>query len=85
MASKYSKALPFLVLLIVISTIAAEVYYNTEIDLEEFIPVLTAIGVGGAAKSAIQHAAQVRKEIPQNIDDKIRQGLRRILTGDDKK
>jgi len=63
MTAKSSRALPFIVLAIVVLTLVAEEVYDTDIDLESYLPLLVAIGIGGAAKSAITKAAQVKTEV----------------------
>ena len=63
MTSKSSKTLPFIVLGIVVVTIVAEQAYGINIDLESYLPLLVAIGIGGAAKSAITRAATAKTEV----------------------
>ena len=63
MTSNSSRTLPFIVLSIVVVTLVIEEVYDTNIDLESYLPLLIAIGIGGAAKSAITKAAQAKNEI----------------------
>ena len=79
MTSNSSKAIPFVVISIVVLTISAEVYYDTEIDLEAFLPLLVPLGIGGAAKAAIENAAQARKALPKNSEDIIREEIKKNL------
>jgi len=72
MTSNSSKSLPFIVLAIVGLVFVVEAAYEIDINLEEVAPILTAIGVGGAAKAAIERAGSVRKAIPDNIKEIIR-------------
>ena len=72
MASNSSKAIPYLVLAIIACTIIAEGSLEIDIDLEVYIPVLAAMGVSGAALSAVKSAATARKLIPKDIQDLIR-------------
>ena len=72
MTSTSSKSLPFIVLGIVFTLFVAEAWYDIDIDVEQFTPVLVAIGVGGAAKAAVEKAGAVRKAIPDNIKQIIR-------------
>jgi len=78
MSSK-SKSLPFIVLAIVALSLAAEVYYEIEIDLAQVMPVLIAIGIGGAAKKAIEKAAEARKAIPANFEELIKKEIAKVL------
>ena len=63
MTAKSSRTLPFIVLGIVVVTLVAEEVLDTKIDLESYLPLLIAIGIGGAAKSAITKAAAVKTEV----------------------
>ena len=65
--SKSSKTLPFIVLGILVATLLAESFYETEIDLESYLPLLVAVGIGGAAKSAITRAARAKNEVTEEI------------------
>ena len=67
MASNSSKALPFLVLIIAVGALGYEAYSGEALDLDAYVPILTAIGIGGAAKSAITKAAAVKKIMPAEI------------------
>ena len=78
MTSK-SKSLPFLVLAIVALSLLAEVYYEIEIDLNQIMPVLIAVGVAGAAKKAVEKAAEARKAIPKNIEELIKKEIEKVL------
>ena len=79
MTSVSSRALPFIVMAILAGTIGLEAAYDIDIDLESYLPLLVAVGIGGAAKSAITKAAQARSTIPSNIEDKIKEEIRKII------
>ena len=80
--SKSSKTLPFIVLGILAVTLLAESYYDTDIDLESYLPLLVAIGIGGAAKSAIQKAAKAKNELNQEIKDAIKTEVQNLKPKD---
>ena len=63
MTAKSSRLLPFIVLGILVGTLITEQVYNIEINLQDYLPLLVAIGIGGAAKSAITRAAQAKAEV----------------------
>ena len=63
MTAKSSRTLPFIVLSIVVLTLVTEAAYDIQIDLESYLPLLIAIGIGGAAKSAITRAATAKSEV----------------------
>lgn len=78
MTAKSSRILPFIVLGIVIVTLAAEEVYDTQIDLESYLPLLVAIGIGGAAKSAITKAAVAKSEVDKlKLVDEIKTQLKK--------
>ncbi len=78
MTKKYNQALPFIVLAIVGLTLYAEVTYEIEIDINEYIPVLTAIGVGGAAIKVAEKAGAMRKALPANIEKLIKDDITKL-------
>ncbi len=80
--SKSSKTLPFIVLGILAVTLLAESYYDTDIDLESYLPLLVAIGIGGAAKSAIQKAAKAKNKLNQEIKDAIKTEVQNLKPKD---
>ena len=78
MTKKSSRAIPFVVLAIVIVTIVVEETQNTKIDLESYLPLLVPLGVAGAAKSAITRAATAKSEIDKlKLVDEIKTQLKK--------
>ncbi len=77
MASKASKAIPYVVLVIVIGTLGYEAYTGDTLDLETYLPILIAMGVGGVPLAAIKKAVEVRKSIPTTMQDQIRDEIRK--------
>ena len=84
MTQPYNQALPFIAIGIVGLVLLAEVAYDIEIDIEAYMPVLVAIGVGGAAKTAIERAGALKKAIPQEIQKIIKDEIRKNLPKDEK-
>ena len=82
MTSASSKAIPFVVIAIVVGSIGVEVIWDTEVDLESFLPLLVPLGITGAAKSAIESAAKARKALPKNIEDIIREEIKNKIPAD---
>lgn len=78
MTSNSSKAIPYIVLLILITTIFAEGYFGIDIDLESYIPILIPMGLGGAGLAAIKAASEARKKVPTEIEDLIKDQARRL-------
>lgn len=79
MASKSSKSIPFLVLAIVVFTMIAEVHYGVNIDLEQALPVLLALGVSGAGLSAVKSASHARKSLPADFEKIIKEEIKKGL------
>lgn len=77
--SPTSKSIPFIVLAIVGLTLVAETYYEIEIDVEAFVPVLTAMGVGGAAIKIVQDASASKKAIPENVKDLVKDEIGKMI------
>ena len=77
MTAKSSRTIPFIVLGIVVVTLVAEEAFNMKINLEDYLPLLVALGIGGAAKSAIVKAAGAKSELDKlKIYDNVKKKLK---------
>jgi len=81
MASNSSKAIPYVILAIVALSLVGEVYLDTTIDLESYLPLLVAMGLGGAGLSAVKKASEARKQLPKNIEDIVKAKIEEIKNG----
>lgn len=79
MTSTSSKVLPFLAILIMFGAILFEGYYGIELDLQTLVPIVVTLGGAGAAKAAIEKAAEVRKAIPPQIQSIIDEELKKLV------
>ena len=79
MAAVSSKGIPYFVLIIVVAALGYEAYSGTALDLEQFIPLLTAMGIGGAVLSGVKSAAKIKQIIPQDIKDRIATEVRKVI------
>ena len=68
MTKASSRVIPFIVIAIVGLALLYEAETGKRVDIEAYMPVLVALGVGGAAKSAIQRAADAHKGITSSPD-----------------
>ena len=75
MASNSSKALPYLVLLIVFFSLVVEVRYDVDVDLAQILPFLIAIGVTGGAIKAVKEASKIKKILPDDLKKTIQELL----------
>ena len=82
MASNSSKALPFVTLIIVVLALGYEAYSGTDVDLEAFLPLLMATGLGGAGLAAVKHAANAKKALPQSIKNQVKTEVDKIFKRD---
>ena len=71
--------IPFIVMAIAVTAFAVEAAYDIELDLEALIPILAPMGVAGAAKSAIENASALRKALPENVEEIIRDEVGKIV------
>jgi hypothetical protein len=62
MASKSSKALPYIAVFAVIGLGLIEALFDVNIPLEEMTPVLVTVGIGGAGLAAVK-AVSIGKKI----------------------
>lgn len=81
MTTNTSKSIPFIVLAIVVGTLALETVYDIEINIEEVIPILTAMGVAGVPLAVAKKAFEARKAIPTSIEDRIKEEIDKKLKG----
>ena len=63
MTSLTTKAIPFLVILLVAGTLAVETSCECEIDLESYMPLLTAMGLAGVPYTVVKRAIDAKKAI----------------------
>jgi len=63
MTSLTTKAIPFLVILLVAGTLAGEYACTCEIDLETYMPLLVAMGLGGIPLTIVRKAIEAKKAI----------------------
>jgi len=78
MTKAYNQALPFIVLAVVGAALYAEVAFEIVIDFEAYIPVLTAIGVGGAAIKVAEKAGAMRKVLPGDMEKLIKDEIAKL-------
>ena len=79
MVSKSSKPLPYIVLFIVIAALGYEAYSGTSVDIEAYIPLLIAMGIGGAGLEAVRSAAKAKKAIPSEVESRIKTELKQKI------
>lgn len=63
MSSKTTKTIPFLVILLVAGVLAGENACDCNIDLESYMPLLTAMGLGGIPLTIVKRAIDAKKAI----------------------
>ena len=79
MASNSSKAIPYVVLVILALTLVGEATFEIDIDLETYIPLLVAMGLGGAGLSAVKKASEARKQLPKEVESLVVSKLKDVL------
>ena len=80
MVSQTSKTIPFIVLAIVGISLLADVAYDVDLDIEVFIPVLTAMGVGGAAIKIVENASAAKKSLPDNVKNIVKDEIKKVVS-----
>ena len=63
MTSLTTKSIPFLVILLVAGTLAGEYACGCAIDLETYMPLLVAMGIGGIPLTIIKKSIEAKKAI----------------------
>lgn len=69
MASKSSKALPYIVLAVAVLLAVYEAETGKVVPLETIIPILAPIGVAGAVKSAVEKVAEAKKIAKKAVEE----------------
>jgi hypothetical protein len=63
MSNQTTKLIPVFVIMLVMGTLGAETYCSCDIDLESYLPLLTALGLGGIPLSIIKKSIEAKKTI----------------------
>lgn len=63
MTSNTTKAIPLLVILLVAGVLSVETVCECAIDLEAYLPLLTAMGLGGIPLTVARNAIEAKKSI----------------------
>ncbi len=71
-------SLPFIVLALAVGMVAYEGYADVEIDVETIMPLLVAVGIGGAAKKTIEKAFAAKASLPQFVKDQVRAEVEKL-------
>lgn len=75
MTSKSSRALPYFAMLIVFLALVVEVHYAVDVDLEQVLPFLIAIGVTGGAIKAVKEASRFKKSLPDEFKNNLKEQI----------
>ena len=63
MSSLTTKAIPFLVILLVSGTLAFETACECDIDLESYLPLMIAMGLSGIPYTLVKKSIEAKKAI----------------------
>ena len=64
---KKNHSLPFIVIAVAVIMVVCEGILKVEIDVEAIMPLLVAIGIGGAAKKAVEKAFAAKDALPDAL------------------
>ena len=78
MTKASSRALPYFSLAILVVILFLEAFWDKQIDLETYMPLLIALGVTGAAKSAVERAAKAKSAMPEELSGAIKSEIGKI-------
>ena len=70
--AKKNHSLPFIVIALAVGMVAYEGYTDTELDVETLMPLLIAVGLGGAVKKTVEKAFAAKAALPQAAKEGIR-------------
>ena len=75
---KKNHSLPFIVIAVAVIMVAYEGHTGVEIDVETIMPLLVAIGIGGAAKKAVEKAFATKDALPESFKNAIKAEVEKI-------
>ena len=78
--AKKNHSLPFIVLALAVGMVAYEGYAEVEIDVETIMPLLVAVGLGGAVKKTVEKAFAAKASLPSSVKEQIRDEVRKATT-----
>ena len=67
-----------MVLTLTFAAISVEGYYDIEIDLEPYMPLLITMGIGGSAIKIAKQVNEAKQKIPQEIQSSIREEVSKL-------
>ena len=62
---KKNHSLPFIVIAVAVIMVVCEGIFPIELDIQTIMPLLVAIGIGGAAKKAVEKAFATKDALPE--------------------
>ena len=78
--AKKNHSLPFIVIALAVGMVAYEGYTDTELDVETIMPLLIAVGLGGAVKKTVEKAFAAKASLPSSVKEQIRNEVRKATT-----
>ena len=78
--AKKNHSLPFIVIALAVGMVAYEGYTDTELDVETIMPLLIAVGLGGAVKKTVEKAFAAKASLPSSVKEQIRDEIRKAAT-----
>ena len=77
---KKNHSLPFIVIAVAVGMVAYEGYAGVEIDVETVMPLLVAIGLGGAAKKTVEKVFATKDSLPAFVKEQIEAEVKKVTS-----
>ena len=75
---KKNHSLPFIVIAVAVIMVAYEGIEEVELDIETIMPLLVAIGIGGAAKKAVEKAFATKDALPESFKNAVKAEVEKL-------
>lgn len=75
---KKNHSLPFIVIALAVSMVVIDGFTAAELDIQTIMPLLVAIGIGGAAKKTVEKAFAARDSLPKFVKEQIKTEVEKL-------
>ena len=75
---KKNHSLPFIVIAVAVIMVVCEGIFPIELDIQTIMPLLVAIGIGGAAKKAVEKAFAAKDALPESFKNAVKAEVEKL-------
>ena len=75
---KKNHSLPFIAIAVAVGMVVYEGHANVELDIQTIMPLLVAVGVGGAVKKTVEKAFAAKATLPKSFKDAVKAEVEKL-------